>query len=319
MSHRRLYVTATIPALACLLVACPGDDATYLGPIDFGGEGAGAGKNTQQSVDAGLLQDGGASKPEPAVDAGALTAASGGPSGLPCGIDSLLQQHCRSCHGTRLIGGAPMTLNSYADLLTTSPTNKALTNAQRSLQLMQASTMPPGGGLTASDLTLFSLWVQSGTTMGSCESAATDGGVAVDPYDTPVVCSSSKMWTGGNRESPLMHPGGACISCHSRGEGPKFALAGTLFPSAHEPDDCNGSSASGVSVVVTDANGAEHTLSPNAVGNFYLPGTIKTPYMAKLTYQGRTRVMAGKQTDGDCNSCHTVSGDNGAPGRLMLP
>jgi hypothetical protein len=30
-------------------------------------------------------------------------------------------------------------------------------------------------------------------------------------------------------------------------------------------------------------------------------------------------MMPVKQTSGDCNSCHTVNGANGAPGRIMAP
>ena len=31
------------------------------------------------------------------------------------------------------------------------------------------------------------------------------------------------------------------------------------------------------------------------------------------------RAMVAAQTSGDCNSCHTLAGTNGAPGRIMLP
>ena len=212
-----------------------------------------------------------------------------------------------------------MALLTYADLLAPSPTDASKTNAQRSTEMMQAGTMPPGGGLAQTDLQAFAACVQGGTPMGSCGSAAGDAGTVSDPYNTPVVCTSQSTWTRGNRGSALMHPGDACISCHSAGDGPGFSLAGTLYPTAHEPADCNGSSAAGATIVVTDANGTAHTLTPNAAGNFYLSTAIKQPYSAKLVYQGRTRVMATKQTDGDCNSCHTESGTNGAPGRLMLP
>jgi predicted CXXCH cytochrome family protein len=29
--------------------------------------------------------------------------------------------------------------------------------------------------------------------------------------------------------------------------------------------------------------------------------------------------MVGKVTSGDCNSCHTTAGANGAPGRILVP
>jgi mono/diheme cytochrome c family protein len=116
-----------------------------------------------------------------------------------------------------------------------------------------------------------------------------------------------------------MRPGNACISCHSRGEGPRFAIAGTVYPSAHEPNDCNGTNADSATVTITDANGMVHELTPNAAGNFYAAGAIALPYTASITAGGRTRAMAAKQTNGDCNSCHTQDGASGAPGRVMLP
>jgi hypothetical protein len=121
-----------------------------------------------------------------------------------------------------------------------------------------------------------------------------------------------------------MHPGVACINCHSKEgeeEGPRFAVAGTLYPSAHEPNDCNGvATSSGATVVIIDASGSEHRLKPNAAGNFFLEATTFTlPYTAKVTYDGRERVMVEAQDDGDCNACHTEAGANHAPGRIFLP
>ena len=319
---RKLFRVVSLLASTSFATACSGDLPVYLGPTESllpgdGGTEEDAPSDAATSQAPAVPKD--ASSKPAAADASASLLTDAGPSGLPCDVDALLRQSCRTCHGVHLIGGAPMTLMTYAQLLAPAPTDKSKTVAQRSLEMMQASTMPPGGGLAASDLSVFATWVQNGTPMGSCGADAVDAGLASDPYDTPVTCTSNKMWTGGNRESPLMHPGDACISCHSRGEGPAFALAGTLYPTAHEPIDCNGSSASGASVIITDASGTDHTLTPNAAGNFYLSGSFKKPYSAKLVYQGRTRVMVAKQSDGDCNGCHTESGDNGAPGRLMLP
>ena len=113
----------------------------------------------------------------------------------------------------------------------------------------------------------------------------------------------------------------ACINCHSSGgEGPRFTIAGTVYPTAHEPDLCNGASGSdGAQVVVTDANGKAISLTPNSAGNFYYTGTVATPFRAKVTYMGRERDMAATQTSGDCNLCHTQSGTMSAPGRIILP
>jgi hypothetical protein len=139
---------------------------------------------------------------------------------------------------------------------------------------------------------------------------------------TDVRCTSMSFWTQGDRESPLMHPGGACIACHTeRDEGPTFSIAGTLFPTAKEQDDCNGVDASyGATVVITDANGEESRLKVNGAGNFFIEQrSIATPYRAKVVYNGLEREMVAAQTVGDCNTCHTENGASGAPGRVYLP
>jgi hypothetical protein len=119
-----------------------------------------------------------------------------------------------------------------------------------------------------------------------------------------------------------MAPGEACISCHQsqRGEAPVFTVAGTVYPTAHEPNDCNGSAAGAVSVVLVDANGNSVTLQVNSAGNFtYRALSFATPYTAKVVSGSNERVMATAQTNGDCNGCHSETGSNGAPGRIMAP
>ena len=118
-----------------------------------------------------------------------------------------------------------------------------------------------------------------------------------------------------------MDPGMPCIDCHSMSDrAPIFGVAGTLYPTAHEPDLCDGANGSvGAKVVITDANGLAVTLYPNAAGSFYYQDTIATPYTAKVIYMGRERAMATAQTSADCNSCHTQYGAMSAPGRILLP
>lgn len=134
------------------------------------------------------------------------------------------------------------------------------------------------------------------------------------------VCSSNSFWRSG--EGPSMRPGEACISCHAaEREAPKFVVAGSVYPTSHEPSDCNGTNSGGkVVIVITDANNTEHTLNVNSVGNFYLEGSkIALPYRATVKVGDNTRSMGASQTSGDCNSCHTEFGANGAPGRITLP
>jgi len=115
-----------------------------------------------------------------------------------------------------------------------------------------------------------------------------------------------------------MDPGRACISCHASSfEAPKFTIAGTVYPTGHEPDNCYGTSS--VSVGITDANGTTMTLTPNASGNFYSTAAVAFPIQAKVVAGGKERVMTGAQASGDCNSCHTQTGANMAPGRIVVP
>lgn len=115
-----------------------------------------------------------------------------------------------------------------------------------------------------------------------------------------------------------MHPGRACISCHEQAGGPQLTIAGTVYPTAHEPDDCDGVAGS-VQVVITDADGATQTLRVNSAGNFYSAAAVAMPFHAKVVSGGQERAMSAAQTTGDCNGCHTVDGASSAPGRIMAP
>ena len=128
------------------------------------------------------------------------------------------------------------------------------------------------------------------------------------------------MWTQGNRGSSDMNPGKACITCHSTMNGPSLTIGGTVYPTGHEPDLCNGANGTnGARVVITGADGKVQTLTPGTSGNFNSRTSVALPFKAKVTYMGRERAMATPQSTGDCNSCHTQNGANGAPGRIVLP
>lgn len=238
---------------------------------------------------------------------------------LPCDVAQLLTDHCASCHGTTLSGGARNHLLGAADLTAPSTSDPSITVAQQAIERMKdaANPMPPDGLLPAATTAPLEAWVAAGFPAGSC---AVDGG---QDTNTPTVCTSNSFWTHGDRESPLMHPGRACIDCHAQGEGPRFTVAGTVFPTAHEPDDCNGVGAGAVKVVITDANGQVITLDVNAAGNFpptkSRPPTIAMPYTAKVVSGDKVRAMKTPQTSGDCNGCHTERGTNQAPGRIYAP
>jgi hypothetical protein len=178
------------------------------------------------------------------------------------------------------------------------------------------------GGFTSGGFTSGGFASGGFTTGGAARGGATgsagasSGGSGGDPFGGASVCTSKTTYASG--ENANMRPGEACIACHTANRGPAFAIAGTVYPTGHEPNDCNGKA--GATIVITDAQGKAHNVTANSVGNFYLAGTIPTPYTAKVTSTaGGVRAMVASQTTGDCNSCHTEKGANGAPGRIVAP
>jgi hypothetical protein len=147
----------------------------------------------------------------------------------------------------------------------------------------------------------------------------------LDPLNAASVCTSGNMWTFGDSGSDEMHPGGACIDCHSgSSRAPQIPVGGTVFPTGHEPTDCDGVDgiANVITVQVTDANGMVYKSRANGVGNFYINQKYKLafPITAKVVLpDGRERVMTESQMTGDCNSCHTQDGTMNAPGRIVPP
>lgn len=243
---------------------------------------------------------------------------SGGPLGsdLPCDVAAVAQAHCWSCHGITPVSPGLASLMTREDWIAPSKSDPSKPRGAVVLERIASTTDPmppaPAAKLASADIGTLTTWVQAGYPAGSC-------GAITDPYGTPTVCTSGSTWTRGDRGSANMHPGGTCIDCHaSEEDAPSFSFAGTVYPTAHEPDDCNG--ASGIQVVITGANGASITLTANAVGNFFSRSSqVSTPFTAKVVSNGKERVMATPQTNGDCNACHTETGNENAPGRIMAP
>ena len=70
---------------------------------------------------------------------------------------------------------------------------------------------------------------------------------------------------------------------------------------------------------MTDSTGATATFTANGNGNFYGSASLTFPITALVTFDGAARAMTTPVSSGDCNSCHTQTGTNGAPGRVTLP
>lgn len=267
--------------------------------------------------------DAGAAGNGDGINATGAGAGTGAATGLPCDVQQLLENRCIGCH----LGKSPPALLTYDDLLKPS-SDPAKNLAQKSLERMKstAAPMPPAPAVapTVDEIATLEKWVTTGTPKGAActptaGDAGADGGVGGgNPYATPTVCTSNTTWNQGNQGSSRMRPGGACITCHTMRGGPAYTVAGTVYPTAHEPNDCNGVNGV-VTVVVTDANGVVTNLTVNNVGNFSSRAKIAAPFHVKVTNGAKERVMATALTAGDCNSCHTLAGVNGAPGRVMAP
>lgn len=257
-------------------------------------------------------------------DGGESTTTGGQPgqhSGVPCEVGRVLQTYCLRCHGMPPSFGAPISLVSYEDLTAHSGVDPSKKVAERAVLRMHdtARPMPPGAAptVTTSEVAAVQMWVTAGIPPGSCASTIPA---------TPSVCTSGRYWNDNAKGSQLMHPGAACNTCHQSDEDQptRFQVAGTVYPSAHEPTDCLGENGmkSRMTVEITDATGKTVSLPVNSSGNFLYTiarKQLKLPYTAKVTQNGRERAMSAAQMNGDCNSCHTSSGDNGAPGRIMSP
>jgi len=304
---------ATAPSTLFVLVSAVGLFAGCVGSIVSESSGTGG------SI--GATGSGAASS----SGSGGTTGSNAVASDLPCDVATLLVRKCISCHGSKPSGGAPMSLVNQADLTAPAISDPTKTNAEVAVARMMStvSPMPPVGLTAATSAEIASLqsWISAGYPAGGCATTV-DAGSAPDPFSVAPTCTSGTTWTGGTEGSKSMQPGVACISCHasSGGEAPQFTIAGTLYPTGHEPNQCNGANGTdGAQVVVTDAKGNTISLTPNSAGNFYYTGAVATPFRAKVTYMGRERDMAATQTSGDCNACHTQNGTMAAPGRIILP
>jgi hypothetical protein len=98
---------------------------------------------------------------------------------LPCDVGKLVSAKCQTCHGATPIGGAPMSLVSDGDfsaMLKSGRTVPGETRAVAELVKMRindsAMPMPPGGGLTADELSTLNGWLDKGHPAGVPADAA---------------------------------------------------------------------------------------------------------------------------------------------------
>lgn len=228
---------------------------------------------------------------------------------------------CQTCHSSPPTGGASNSLMTRAQLMARSASDPSKTVAQVSLARMQdaKNPMPPTGVASAADVAKLDAWIKAGMPGGDC-----GGGTNV--FAGGSVCTSGKTHTG--EENANMRPGEACNNCHRQKRKRIFTIAGTVYPTGHEPNDCVGVTDSSVKVVVTDGTGKETTIPVGTRnnGNFTLEGaTFAKPVHVRVESAdgSKKRAMATELNlaggDGDCNGCHTEGGANKAPGRIAAP
>jgi hypothetical protein len=185
--------------------------------------------------------------------------------------------------------------------------------------------------VAADELAAFEAWVAAGAPTEDCQGGGDTGGEP-NPFDVDPICTSNSWWVGDEGD-PHMFPGRDCVACHAAErlehpddeDIPDLVVGGTVYPTGHEPDDCYGTSAAELRVVVASmATGDEVSLVPNGTGNFLLhaadaPASFEPPFLVKLVEGARERVMAVPAPAGSCNACHTQQGKDGAPGRIVRP
>jgi hypothetical protein len=347
-----------IPLAGCTGVICdnpggaPSDGASVGGTTT--NTSLGGSTSVNGSAGGATIDSAGGTGSNGMLTSGGVTAVGGGASGgqctlevLPTSIQTMLTNRCATCHGVVPLAPTLPTLLTYADLTAPAKSDPSKTNAVVTLARLQNTAMPmppaPGAPATASEVGVLQDFIAQGypkpscpppvtggggmsgtggaTTTGGAASGGAGGGPNNDPLFAMPICTSNSSWTGGDRGSASMNPGMACISCHDKGgEGPSFSIAGTVYPTGHEPDRCNSLvGGEGAKVVIIGADGQTLTLTPNGVGNFSSRTSIRTPYQAKVTYQGRERLMLTAQTSGDCNACHGQNASMMAPGRITVP
>lgn len=273
-------------------------------------------------------------------------------NGIPCDVESVLENRCLGCHGATDPKGPP--LLKFEDFSAKSNRDPAKTRGQLAAELMKSKEMPKAPGVaTDTEIATVDAWVTGGMAKSteSCTTAAADAGTipsvdggTVDAGTTASACLSGKT-TSGESGKGEMHPGRACLDCHQKNGGPPFLFAGTVFDELHQPDECFGSNAP-VKVTIVGKRGPGigggggggrsnvYVTTVNAAGNFFVTQDdldaadvkLNPPFSITLTQPGKpARRMNTRIPSGDCNGCHTVDGTAGLqglgkpPGRIVAP
>ena len=321
-----------------VLFGCPGVLVEDGDGGTGGGDGTGGGNATGGGgpLGGGLGTGGGSTG-----GGGAVMVFDGGLPGMPCDVSTVVGTYCISCHGTPPTQSAPVSLDSAAQFRLPSAVDSSKTYGQRSVTRMKdaVAPMPPGVHLPQAAIDAVDAWVTAGMPDSVCDpSMNTFDAGTVDAGPPEPTCLSNayqpQPTPANDHGSRTMAPGWACISCHTgqnfqgqnpgglRASGDVHQFMGTVFRSANEKDLCQPQLGVAATVEIYNMSGSKVlTMTVNSGGNFYgdVSGGMPRPYTAKVVTAAGSRTMTTAQTSGDCNTCHTVLGEQGAPGRIAIP
>jgi hypothetical protein len=318
-----------VPALLSLLIAwtpaCPTTPATPgdEGEGEDGGEGEGEGEGAAETACGVFVarcvscHDGALASPD--LRPGTQAALLGAPSGYP--------------GRTLVVAGDPDASFLYRKMAGTQGSDGG-------------APMPPVNPASAAELAVVRGWIAAGAA-DDCDGSeappaplAPGGDVSGHIGEPSLVsgfgerlpdgvtgtCSTRQYWQYGNLESERMHPGRACLQCHrAEGEGPQAGFLGTVQQAVDDSDDCRGVGDTLVEILDAQSGVVLRSATTNSAGNFVIEdathcsGATCSPFRVRLTLDGRVREMTTTATSGDCLSCHTAAGAQGAPGRIVAP
>ena len=151
--------------------------------------------------------------PPPAATTAAAATVTAPPSAdagnLWCGVKHTLDTRCTACHNPQKTAGAPMSLQTYADLMAPAVSNPA----KKVYELVgvrthdKAKPMPPPGILDTSELTPLDNWIAAGAPAGAdplCAAAAASGNPEAPQgtHQWPENCDATYKVYASNGDAP---------------------------------------------------------------------------------------------------------------------
>jgi hypothetical protein len=176
--------------------------------------------------------------------------------------------------------------------------------------------------------------------LGATLSAVTLSSCVNDPVRSAAIDALGDEVPGYPEESQYHRPGQPCGVCHeSRGPGPKFMLAGTVFwgrcnitpQQANDPvvvrEKCDRQPVDRAEVRIIDATKSQKCFYTNCAGNFHVREGEWAPTFPLLVTVSKILSNGQRQTaqmgshigrEVSCNACHDNPARPESPGQIFL-